>query len=56
MTSGGVATSGMQQSTNLEPRETSGIKKLLFRSEQGSFHTSWAQGFYFDKKMKYAIF
>ena len=42
--------------SNLTAEETSGIKQLLFRDERGSFHTSWAQGFYFDPKMHYAIF
>ena len=40
----------------LSPQETSGIKTLLFRNGTPSFHSSWAQGFYFDQKMNYAIF
>ena len=44
------------QISNLLPEETQGIKQLLFRSDRGSFHDSWAQGFFFDQKMHYAIF
>ena len=53
--SGGGGMSG-GQTTSLTAQETSGIKKLLFRNGTPSFHPSWAQGFYFDQKMPYAIF
>ena len=32
------------------------MKHLLFKSQNGSFHDSWCQGFYFDEKLKYGIY
>jgi len=44
------------QTSAVSAEDSDAIRKLLFKSERGSFHTSWNQGFFFDPKMQYAIF
>ncbi len=44
------------QTTNITTEQCAGLKTLLFRSQTGSFHDSWCQGFFFDEKIKYGIF
>lgn len=47
---------GPMQAQQVSPMDTAAIKQLLFKSQTGSFHDSWQQGFYLDPKLKYGLF